>query len=292
MSSTAVTAIFIPVALRIAQSADIGPGRLMMPLSMAALISGMTTLVATAPNLVLNSELERHGVPGFRFFSFTPFGVPILILGIVYMCFARRWLTAAGEAKTLHRPSLAEWIAEYKLADREYRLRVTDRSPLAGKTLEGLKPCSASGASIVAIERNRKYSRQILRPTAKTKLKVDDILLIELFAPKGRHRGASSTIGAGGDVARRGLLHRPLAGDRHGGGHPASELGADRRDGDRAAAGGRRARAHIFERTFKARRHAAVDRSLERHRTTPLGQLGSGHHQVAGRARRSAPGPR
>ena len=60
MSSTAVTAIFIPVALRIAQSTGIGPGRLMMPLSMAALISGMTTLVATAPNLVVNSELERH----------------------------------------------------------------------------------------------------------------------------------------------------------------------------------------------------------------------------------------
>src|SRR4249920_787478 len=48
MSSTAVTAIFIPVALRIAQSTGISPGRLMMPLSFAALISGMMTLVATA----------------------------------------------------------------------------------------------------------------------------------------------------------------------------------------------------------------------------------------------------
>src|SRR5262245_45494311 len=45
MSSTAVTAIFIPVVLRICQSTGIGPGRLMMPLSAAALISGMTTLV-------------------------------------------------------------------------------------------------------------------------------------------------------------------------------------------------------------------------------------------------------
>src|SRR5262245_54753540 len=92
MSSTAVTAIFIPVALRISQSTGFGPGRLMMPLSVAALISGMMTLVATAPNLVVNSELERHGLDGFRFFSFTPFGLPILILGIIYMLYARRWL--------------------------------------------------------------------------------------------------------------------------------------------------------------------------------------------------------
>ena len=97
MSSTAVTAIFIPVALRISQSTGIGPGRLMMPISFAALISGMTTLVATAPNLVVNSELERHGIDGFRFFSFTPFGLPILALGIVYMTFARRWLIRRGD---------------------------------------------------------------------------------------------------------------------------------------------------------------------------------------------------
>ena len=92
MSSTAVTAIFIPVVLRIAQSTGSAPGRLMMPLSFAALISGMMTLVATAPNLVVNSELERHGIEGFRFFSFTPFGLPILVLGIIYMIFAQRWL--------------------------------------------------------------------------------------------------------------------------------------------------------------------------------------------------------
>src|SRR5262245_34218162 len=99
MSSTAVTAIFIPVALRIAQSTGTAPGRLMMPLSVAALISGMTTLVATAPNLVVNSELARQseGRHSFHFFSFTPFGVPVLVLGILYMIFARRWLAARSD---------------------------------------------------------------------------------------------------------------------------------------------------------------------------------------------------
>ena len=182
MSSTAVTAIFIPVVLRISQTAGIGPSRLMMPLSMAALISGMTTLVATAPNLVVNGELERHGIEGFRFFSFTPFGLPILVLGIIYMSFARRWLTVTKEEKASGRPSLADWIEEYKLADREYRLRVTAQSPLVGKTLAELNLRSSSGASIVAIERNRKFSGEMLRPTANTELMADDILLVDLFA--------------------------------------------------------------------------------------------------------------
>jgi di/tricarboxylate transporter len=185
MSSTAVTAIFIPVALRIAQSTGIPTSRVMMPLSFAALISGMTTLVATAPNLVVNSELERHGSAGFRFFSFTPFGVPILILGIVYMSFARRWLSTASIAESLtsHRPSLANWIEEYRLADREYRLRVTEQSPLVGMIVQELNLRGKGGANIVAVERSRKLSREILHPTARTELKADDILLIDLFAP-------------------------------------------------------------------------------------------------------------
>ena len=95
MSSTAVVAIFIPVVLRISQNRGMAPSRLMMPLSFAALISGMLTLVATAPNLVVNAELIRQGAQGFNFFSFTPFGLPLLALGIVYMLFARGLLPPA-----------------------------------------------------------------------------------------------------------------------------------------------------------------------------------------------------
>jgi len=94
MSSTAVVAIFIPVVLRISQNRGTAPSRLMMPLSFAALISGMLTLVATAPNLVVNAELIRQGAQGFNFFSFTPFGLPLLALGIAYMLFARRLLAS------------------------------------------------------------------------------------------------------------------------------------------------------------------------------------------------------
>jgi di/tricarboxylate transporter len=182
MSSTAVTAIFIPVALRIAQSTGTSPGRLMMPLSVAALISGMTTLVATAPNLVVNSELVRQGASGFQFFSFTPFGVPVLVLGILYMIFARRWLPVRdGPAdRDPRRPSLAEWVEEYQLADRAHRVRVMGRSPLVGKTLEEWRLRDASGASVVVIERDGK----LIRPAAKTELRAGDILLVDLFAPE------------------------------------------------------------------------------------------------------------
>ena len=92
MSSTGVVAIFIPVVLGIANRMKVSPRRLLMPLAFAGLISGMLTLVATPPNLVVNSELRRAGLEGFAFFDFTPIGLAILALGIGYMLLARRWL--------------------------------------------------------------------------------------------------------------------------------------------------------------------------------------------------------
>ena len=74
----------------------------MMPLSVGALVSGMLTLIATPPNLVVHAQLLRSGYEGFEFFSFAIFGLPILVLAMGYMVFVRRRLagneTEAGRS--------------------------------------------------------------------------------------------------------------------------------------------------------------------------------------------------
>jgi di/tricarboxylate transporter len=183
MSSTGVIAIFIPVALRIAQSTGMSASRLMMPMSVAALISGMMTLVGTAPNLVVNSELIRQGADGFHFFSLTPFGAPILGLGIVYMLFARRWLSSesTGGNTASHRPSLNDWVKEYKLAAREQRVRVTSASPLVGKSIREINQLEISGANIIAIDRRVRSSRKLISPSPDTEIQADDILFVDFY---------------------------------------------------------------------------------------------------------------
>lgn len=181
MSSTAVTAIFIPVVIRICRRTGISPGQLMMPLSMAALISGMTTLVATAPNLVVNAELVRRGEKGFSFFSFTPFGIPVLVLAVIYMLFAKRWLPKGngnGNNGGAGRPTLKQWVEKYNLAGREHRLLVKPDSPLVGLKIENCNLREESGANLVAIQRDR----QLLHPTAKSEIQAGDILLLDLYA--------------------------------------------------------------------------------------------------------------
>jgi di/tricarboxylate transporter len=183
MSSTAVVAIFIPVVLRISQNRGAAPSRLMMPLSFAALISGMLTLVATAPNLVVNAELIRQGAQGFGFFSFTPFGLPLLALGIVYMLIARRLLAprSGPAAAADRRPGLQRWIEQYRLADREKRGRIGIGSALVGKRLDEL-PLRSADVNLLAIERDAGLAARVLRPTPQTELQAGDVLLADVHA--------------------------------------------------------------------------------------------------------------
>lgn len=180
MSSTAVTAIFVPVGLRIAQNTGVAPSKLMMPISSAALISGMMTLIATAPNLVVNSELVRNGLEGFHFFSFTPFGAVVLVLGVIYMLFAQRWLPAGDTAGSggSGRPTLSDWIKEYGLSAREHRMRIAAGSSLAGHTVADARMRDKSDASLIGIERYGK----LLEPHANTVLHAGDVLFVDLYA--------------------------------------------------------------------------------------------------------------
>ena len=190
MSSTGVVAIFIPIVLRIAQNTGTAPSRLMMPLSFAALISGMMTLVATAPNLVVNSELVRQGAEGFDFFSFTPFGVPLLALGHPLHAVRAPLAPGDGGRRRLGRGAsraCATGSSNYQLAGREHRVRVTAvLAASSGATLEELDLRDTPGANMLAIERAaRRAARHplALRPAV---LQAGDMLLVDLFAPGRR----------------------------------------------------------------------------------------------------------
>jgi len=75
MSSSAIVAIFIPVVLTIANKTRLNRKRMLMPLSVAALISGMMTLIVSSPNLIIENSLRARGLAPLSFFAWTPFGV-------------------------------------------------------------------------------------------------------------------------------------------------------------------------------------------------------------------------
>ena len=184
MSSTGVVAIFIPIVLSIANRLGSSPARLLMPMSVAGLTSGMLTLVATAPNMVVHSELVRSGNAGFGFFSITPIGLAVLVLGIGYMLLTRRWLERKPAGNPAHpRQTLASLAARYRLTDRERRLRVLPDSPLANQPLNALALRSEYGINVIALERPQRLRTLLLVATGNNMVQAGDILLVDLASP-------------------------------------------------------------------------------------------------------------
>ena len=186
MSSTGVVAIFIPVALSIAKRQGIPPGRLMMPMSFAGLISGMLTLVGTAPNLVVDSALKHHGHAGLGFFSVTPVGVVVLVLAIGYMVVMRGRLAPTKEAiqSAGTERDFPVLIHDYRLANRELRLRVQAGSPITGHALETLNLRRTYRSNLVAIERPMHLGTQLILPGPATELRAGDVLLVDRLDPE------------------------------------------------------------------------------------------------------------
>ncbi|MFL0208430.1 SLC13 family permease [Klebsiella pneumoniae] len=185
MSSTGVVAIFIPVVLSVSARMNTSPSRLMMPLSFAGLISGMMTLVATPPNLVVNSELLREALHGFSFFSVTPIGLVVLILGIVYMLAVRFMLkTDNGDSARdgRKRSTFRDLIREYHLTGRARRLAIRPGSPMIGQRLDDLKLRERYCANVIGVERWRRFRRVIVNVNGVSEFRARDVLLIDMSA--------------------------------------------------------------------------------------------------------------
>ncbi len=185
MSSTGVVAIFIPVVLSVSARMNTSPSRLMMPLSFAGLISGMMTLVATPPNLVVNSELLREGLHGFSFFSVTPIGLVVLFLGIVYMLAVRFMLkTDNGDSARdgRKRSTFRDLIREYHLTGRARRLAIRPGSPMIGQRLDDLKLRERYCANVIGVERWRRFRRVIVNVNGVSEFRARDVLLIDMSA--------------------------------------------------------------------------------------------------------------
>jgi di/tricarboxylate transporter len=180
MSSTSAMAIFIPVALAVARKAELNRKRLLMPLSIGALISGMMTLIATAPNLVVAEALQEKGLPPLGFFSFTPFGIGALLVGTVFMVVAGRGLLARearSQTKT-EGTSVKGLVRNYGLSDRFHHYRVLPASPLIDRAVARLQTRQHFSLHIVALEKRQAGRSLFVAAAADTVFESGDAALI------------------------------------------------------------------------------------------------------------------
>lgn len=85
MSNTGTVAVLMPVCLGIADSAKMQRKSLLIPLAFMSSLGGMITLVGTPPNLTVSTVLAEYGYGSFGFLEYAYTGIPLCILGGIYM---------------------------------------------------------------------------------------------------------------------------------------------------------------------------------------------------------------
>ncbi len=117
MSNTAVVATLIN---SVKNNKLINAGKLLLPLSYAAILGGTLTLVGTSTNLIVNSLLLKQGAASFNFFDFTTIGLVALLFCLLIVILRARTLPnlSQGELSTQDYLLEAEVIPDSKLINK------------------------------------------------------------------------------------------------------------------------------------------------------------------------------
>ena len=166
MNNTPVVAVMIPYVYNWAKKHKISPSKLLMPLSFAAILGGVVTLIGTSTNLVLNGLIEQAGLEPLGFFDFTIPGLLILGGAVLLMVVLAPLLLRNQD----------NILAEVVENSREYliEMRVKAGSDYVGKSIEEAGMRNLEGLFLTEIIR---AERHIVPVPPREVLQDRDILL-------------------------------------------------------------------------------------------------------------------
>lgn len=193
MSNTGTVALMMPIVVSIAISIQVSTSKFLMPLSYIASMSGLMTLIASPPNLIVSQTLVDNGYEKLGFFTITPIGILATFVTILYLVVIRNKMFSNKKVRNYSEESYefsAQKITkDYNLQDRLFHVSVSPDSPLIGHTLAELELPSKYHIYILKIE--RKVAERLKPiPTIQQELagpnsmiQVNDVLYVQGVAP-------------------------------------------------------------------------------------------------------------
>jgi len=161
-------AMMLPVAFQMAKRSNVSPSMFLMPMSFGSLLGGLMTLIGTSPNIIVSELRQELAGRPFSMFDFTPVGLGLSLIGILFLAFAYKLLPQDRKGES----SLAEGI---DIQDYVTEGRVGPKSGFAGETLRALRKKLSNAVSVNAVVREgeKKVASQ------DTVLQEDDRVILE-----------------------------------------------------------------------------------------------------------------
>jgi di/tricarboxylate transporter len=171
MNNVGALALLMPVAIQIARRQELPPGRVLMPLAFGSILGGMTTLIGTPPNLIVSGFRGQTGAGTFAMFDFTPVGLAVAAIGVVFVALIGWRLVPARKQAGTEGFDTGAYLTE---------ARVPEDSKTVGQTLREIeKALEQADAQVVGLVRN---DVRVTAPNPGRIVRGGDILIIEAEA--------------------------------------------------------------------------------------------------------------
>ncbi|HEY7863624.1 MAG TPA: SLC13 family permease [Thermoanaerobaculia bacterium] len=166
-ANTVTTAAFLPIVIGMSRRAGIPLSKILMPLAFASILSSPVTLISSSTNLLVSGLMPRWGLEPIGFFEMAKAGLPITVLGMVYLIvLAPRLLPDHSSDTMTDRYGLRRYLTEALVAPG---------SKMVGKTLGETGLGSTLQLNVVSILRGEAR----IVPLADVRLEEGDVLIVE-----------------------------------------------------------------------------------------------------------------
>ncbi len=176
MNNVAAVSVMLPAAASLAFQAEVSPSRLMIPVSFAAILGGMTTLIGTTPNIIAADLISQSSSSEIGFVDFAWVGIPIALAGIFFIVFIARLFLPKKDFIGNVKKKASKLASVYKLFERLFILEIPEKSSLSGMSLGEVKLGSVLGLNVIAVRRKEK---KILNPNSEFVLASKDELIVQ-----------------------------------------------------------------------------------------------------------------
>ena len=168
MNNVGALALLMPVALQIAAKQELPPGKVLMPLAFGSILGGMTTMIGTPPNLIVAGFRKETGMGSFAMFDFTPVGVAVAGLGVLFIALLGWRLVPTRKQTESGGFDTGTYLTE---------VRLDKGSKAVGKTLSEVEQVlEEADAQVVGMVRNE---FRVSAPNPSRVLRENDILVVE-----------------------------------------------------------------------------------------------------------------
>lgn len=144
INNTAAVAIFIPVIMGIASKAGVSPSKMLMPLSFAGMIGGVTTLIGTSTNILVSSIAVERGLDAIAMFDLTPMGLIFLVAGFIF-------LFTIGIRMIPERRQEAELTEQFEMQSYLTDIFINESSELVGENLDHKELTKALDIDVIRV---------------------------------------------------------------------------------------------------------------------------------------------